>query len=259
MSKIELLNELIRKIEQLQCKNNDERREIVSIAELYARKFFGKDNDYVRRIRNVSFVPMFFPSNGVTEEHCWNEGKKELKNIIITMKRELELDDNDVIATSIHSVKENKTQDIFIVHGHDEAMKFEVARVLEKLDYHPVILHEQPDRGRNVLTKLIEESDNCGFAIVLLSPDDYGYSKEENETCKKLRARQNVILELGYFIGKLQSNRVVALYKDASNFEIPSDFVGTLYKKYDSNGSWKLELAKELKAAGFEIDMNKLI
>lgn len=199
---------------------------------------------------------MIYPADERMERNCWEDGKSELRNIVLTMRKDIELDED----SSCGSVSEEiNSTEIFIVHGHDDAMKLDVARTLEKLDYKPIILHEQPDKGRNILNKLIEESDNCGFAIILLSPDDYGYSKETDDSCKKMRARQNVILELGYFLGKLKTDRVVALYKDDPNFEIPSDFVGTLYKKYDASGSWRYELAKELKAAGYTIDANKLI
>ena len=71
------------------------------------------------------------------------------------------------------------------------------------------------------------------------------------------RARQNVIFELGYFIARLGRKRVAALKQDS--VEVPSDFSGVVYLPYDSNKAWKQALAKELKAAGFEIDWNKVM
>jgi predicted nucleotide-binding protein len=71
------------------------------------------------------------------------------------------------------------------------------------------------------------------------------------------RARQNVILELGYFLGRLGRSRVCALYVEG--LEIPSDYSGVLYVKLDGDGGWRLNLAKELKAAGLPVDMNKAL
>ena len=258
MDKIALLDELVEKIAQLNFGDVEGKGALASTADLYARKFFGDNSQYIKRISKVNFSPIIYPCDTNTQRNCWEGGKTSLKNIVLTMKKELALD-SDMNSAIIPASAKKETRDIFIVHGHDEAMKLDVARTIEKLGYNSVILHEQPDKGRNVLVKLIEESDNCGFAIVLLSPDDYGYPVNADDSNRKTRARQNVVLELGYFMGKLRPDRVVVLYKDASDFEIPSDFVGTLYKKYDESGSWKLEVARELKAAGFSVDANKLI
>ena len=74
-----------------------------------------------------------------------------------------------------------------------------------------------------------------------------------------LRARQNVIFELGFFIGKLGRNRVLVLYQEEENFEMPSDYSGVLYTPYDSSGRWQFDLIKELKACGYDVDANKLL
>ena len=94
--------------------------------------------------------------------------------------------------------------------------------------------------------------------VVLLSPDDKGYKKDQEPESASYRARQNVILELGYFLGKLGRENVCALLKTGENFEFPSDIFGSLYTPYDSNSGWKLALAKELKATGYDIDFGKL-
>ncbi len=143
---------------------------------------------------------------------------------------------------------------IFIVHGHDEASKETVARFVEKLELHPIILHEQPNAGRTIIEKF-EDHSNVGFAIVLLTPDDFGAPRNSHDL--KPRARQNVILELGYFIGKLGRGKVCALYKEG--VEIPSDYQGVLYIPMDSAGAWRTALAKEIKNAGIEVDLNKTL
>ena len=145
--------------------------------------------------------------------------------------------------------------DIFIVHGHDEAAKQSVARFIERLELRAVVLHEQPNAGRTIIEKF-EEYSNVGFAIVLLTPDDIGCPRGKPDE-KKPRSRQNVIFELGFFIGKLGRERVCALYKEG--VEIPSDFQGVLYIEMDTRGGWQLELAREIKHVGIEVDMNKVV
>lgn len=148
---------------------------------------------------------------------------------------------------------------VFVVHGHDEEMKQAAARTLERLGLEPIILHEQPDQGRTIIEKFEDYSD-VGFAVVLLSPDDMGYSRNESAESAKPRARQNVILELGFFVGKLGRSNVFVLFKNEDNFEIPSDYSGVIYQSYDGgSGAWRFELVQELSAAGYEVDANKLL
>lgn len=116
-------------------------------------------------------------------------------------------------------------------------MKQSVARTLERLGLEPVILHEQPNRGQTLIEKIDRESD-VGFAVVLLSPDDRGYSIADGEKSTRPRARQNVIVELGYFAGKLGRENVVALHR-GSDLELPSDYDGVLYTPYDARGAWR--------------------
>jgi predicted nucleotide-binding protein len=139
---------------------------------------------------------------------------------------------------------------VFIVHGHDDNMLQNVNLFLRKLELSPIILHEQPNKGRTIIEKFVDYSD-VGFAVVLLSPDDKAIANEKQIN----RARQNVIFELGYFIGRLGRDRVAALYK--SSVEIPSDYSGVLYLEFNSSENWKIQLCKELKAVGFNIDLNK--
>lgn len=145
------------------------------------------------------------------------------------------------------------TRGVFIVHGHDDAPKQAVARFLEKLGLRPVILHEQVNSGRTVIQKF-EDHASVDFAIVLLTADDEGRARGANEVAP--RARQNVILELGYFIGKLGLRNVVALR--VGNIENPSDFDGVLYISFDSAGAWRLSLGREMKAAGLDVDLNRI-
>lgn len=143
---------------------------------------------------------------------------------------------------------------VFVVHGRDEAILQQVARFLEALDLTPIVLFEQPAKGRTVIEKLERESD-VAFAIVLLTPDDVGSLAGGGQLHP--RARQNVVLELGFFLGKLGRSRVAVLYDES--VELPSDYRGVEYIKLDAEGAWKLTLAREIKAAGFLVDMNKAV
>lgn len=140
----------------------------------------------------------------------------------------------------------------FVVHGRDEGPREAVARFLERIDVTPIILHEQPNRGRTVIEKF-EQHGDVAFAVVLLTPDDVGGTTAHD---LKPRARQNVILELGYFIGKLGRDRVCAIKK--GDIEQPSDLFGVVYIDYNS-GDWRRLLANEIQAAGVELDWNKVM
>lgn len=143
---------------------------------------------------------------------------------------------------------------VFIVHGHDGEAREAVARFMELLQFDVVILHEQANRGRTIIEKFEEHAD-VGFAVVLLTPDDHGSAVSSQST--ELRARQNVVLELGYFLGKLGRERVVALRR--GDVEIPSDILGVVYTPFDDGGAWKQLLARELKAADYEIDWSLVV
>ena len=142
---------------------------------------------------------------------------------------------------------------VFVVHGHDHTTKLNVARLLEKLELVPLILHEQANRGRTLIEKFEDYSD-VAYAVVLLTPDDMGAA---NGGEPAPRARQNVIFELGYFMGKIERNKVCALY--SKGVEIPSDHSGIIYVELDEAGAWQLGLAREMIAAGLDIDLNKLV
>ncbi len=135
-------------------------------------------------------------------------------------------------------------------------MKESVARLLERLGLEPIILSEQPDQGRTIIEKFEEES-SVGYAVVLMSDqDDHGCEVESMEL--NPRARQNVILELGYFMGKLGRKGHVCVLKKG-DIEKPSDILGIIYKDYKSNDdAWKYQLAKELKSSGYCINMNDI-
>lgn len=143
---------------------------------------------------------------------------------------------------------------VFIVHGRDDHAKVEAARFVEKLGFSAIILHEQASSGKTIIEK-IEAHTNVGFAIVLYTPCDVGCIAGEKSI--KPRARQNVVFEHGYLIGKLGRHNVCALVK--GDVEIPNDISGVVYVPLDSHGAWHLALAKEMRNSGYAVDMNKVI
>ena len=181
------------------------------------------------------------------------ENDKLFKDITTDLLKSVDVEDTDkVIAT-----KETNMNKIFIVHGHDEQMKLDVARFIEKLGFEAIILHEQVNEGLTVIEKFEKFSDT-GYGIVLYSPCDVGAKNEDSDDLVdiKPRARQNVVFEHGYLIGKLGRNKVAALVED-EEIELPSDIDGILYIPY-GDGNWKFRIAKELKNAGYAVDMNLL-
>lgn len=136
---------------------------------------------------------------------------------------------------------------VFIVHGHDDVAKYEMAAELRRLGCEAVILHEQASGGMTVIEK-IEHYTNVGFAVVLYTPCDIGGMKSE-ELSLSPRARQNVLFEHGYLIGKLGRKRVMAFVK--GRVETPSDISGVVYIPLDDKNAWKAALKTEMVAADY--------
>jgi predicted nucleotide-binding protein len=239
-------------------------------------RVFGEKSSYCERLSKIPFSPPPGPvavvsSRGMrggypsqredptrrqARERTWLSGQQQSAALIDTMIKDLELREEE----QAESVREAgaaaaKSNRVFVVHGHDDGMRESVARTLLKLGLEPVILHEQPDRGRTIIEKFYDYSD-VGFAVVLLSPDDMGYVGTADSTEARPRARQNVILELGFFLGRLGRENVVALHKGGT--EIPSDFSGVLFKPFVSGGDWPYKLTKELRASGYDVSSDDL-
>lgn len=139
---------------------------------------------------------------------------------------------------------------VFIVHGRDDYPKEIVAQFLKNVGLEPIILHEQPNKGRTIIEKLEDHSYDVEYAIVLLTPDDIGGLKSKPDELSP-RARQNVVFEMGHFFGRLGRNNVCALlYPEV---ERPSDIDGIVYISLDQENEWRDLLTKELKAAKLNI------
>lgn len=176
-----------------------------------------------------------------------------LEHIVETL--ELFADSNASLSTAgtASSVAAEDRTRVFVVHGRNGEKKQEVARCIERLGLEAVILHERPNGGKTLIEKF-EEFADVGFAVIVLTADDEG-GIAGAET-RNPRARQNVVFEMGYFCGKLTRSRVCALYE--SGVELPSDFQGVVYTELDDKGRWHFDLAKELRAAGYAVDLNNL-
>ena len=151
-----------------------------------------------------------------------------------------------------NQVRSNK---IFLVHGKDNEMKSAVTKILQKLDIDPINLHEKLNSEKELIEK-ISDYAHVSFAVVLLSPDNLTYPREKTLEEAKYRAGQNVIFELGYFLGRLGTQNVVTIYCKKEDFEIPNQYNGVLWIEYKTG--WYFELIKELQAANFDVDANKL-
>jgi predicted nucleotide-binding protein len=146
---------------------------------------------------------------------------------------------------------------LFLVHGRDKGALFEVQEFLERVTgIRPVVLSEQPSRGQTIIEKLGAHLAPGSFAVVLMTADDEGRLRGEDGELK-LRARQNVLFELGFAVGRLERQYVAVLHEDG--VELPSDYYGVVYITFDSGGGWKLQLVGELRAAGIDADANKAL
>ncbi|HAM35653.1 MAG TPA: hypothetical protein DEB40_01375 [Elusimicrobia bacterium] len=154
--------------------------------------------------------------------------------------------------TAAPTTKDNRK--VFIVHGHNDKLRGDVARLIMTLGLEPIILHEKANQGQTLMEKFLKHSD-VGFAMIVMTADDTGKAKTEDTP--RPRARQNVVFEWGFFVGKLGRDRVCALYEQG--IELPSDLQGIVYIPLDVGGHWRFGLIKELKAAGYAVDANKLL
>tara|TARA_R100000541_G_C1875436_1_gene81513 strand:- start:22 stop:876 length:855 start_codon:yes stop_codon:yes gene_type:complete len=213
-------------------------------------------NEYARNYvqAGFSFVGQLGEVQGNPIQTKRNLLKYKLDNLqsLSTKSSLIKSSVNNVAVESEKKTEINMSQ-VFIVHGHDNLTKVEVARFIEKLGFEPIILHEQASSGQTIIEK-IESYSNVGFGIVLYTPCDSG-SKKGEESNLKSRARQNVVFEHGFLIGKIGRKNVCALVKD--NVETPNDISGVVYISLSND--WKLDLAKELRNSGYKVDMNLVI
>lgn len=241
-------------------------RELISMIDLY-RKLeksledtqynFELDNTY---LKVINVCEIFLLSSGGSAIPAEFE-----KISIIEIKPIFKLShpSETVKTTSYKSQNQNvketnmqiKKSKVFIVHGHDNETKQEVARYIESIGLQTIILHEQASRSMTIIEKIEHYSNEANFAVVLYTPCDLGRGILETKVHPKNRARQNVVFEHGYLMAKIGRKNVCALVK--GEIETPSDISGVVYTPLDTFGGWKNELMKELKACGYILDTNQ--
>lgn len=227
---------------------------------------FGDRSRHLKDFNKINYRLGAFSTRTPEEkfEEVFQRGLDNAKAILSSMVQEVQeyWEESDNEEEELKETKPKNIQtsdlgkDIFIIHGHDDGLKETVARFISQIGLNPIILHEQPNEGRTIIEKFEHNSSATTYAIGLFTPDDVGGSEKE-PTELQPRARQNVIFEFGFFIGKLGRNKVAALYKEG--VELPSDYSGVIYIPTDESNSWKFLLIKELKSVGFKVDANKAI
>ena len=230
-------------------------------AEVAVANAFGRESSHVADFKRIRYSLAAFGS-GTREsafQAAYTRGMDSAASVLESMLDEIEEyweEDEQPPTRSEFRVKVPKSaRRVFVIHGHDESARETVARFLEKAGLEAVILHEQPNKGRTIIEKFEDYAD-VTFAVVLLTPDDVGEARDRGAELRP-RARQNVVFEFGYFIGKLGRERVCALAK--GEIERPSDSDGILYVRLDDNDGWKMHLLRELKAAGLTVDANQAL
>ncbi len=254
---MELLRGQIDKGEELLTSNLIEKDAYASwelLTKNLLTKTFGENSPNIASITSVGKYGSF-PMNA--DPSWWNEHRRQslrtqltkLGGLVELLETECDLEASGTVRPS----SEVSGNGVFLVHGHNEAVLHETARYLERLNLQVTVLREQPNAGRTIIEKFEDYSD-VGFAVVLLTDDDVGGTISSKQDDHRPRARQNVIFEFGYFIGRLGRNRVCALYSEG--VEMPSDYSGVIYIPLDEKGAWRMLLAKEMRAANIPVDMN---
>lgn len=226
---------------------NDVKRLVIKTTEKTTKELSKYENDNM-----PSGIIMFISDEMIVS---YDQYTKDITKEILAEAKELIAQPKKVnLEVSSKRNTDRMFTEVFIVHGRDELAKNEVARFVEKLGFKAIILHEQENLGMTIIEK-IEYFTNVDFGIVLYTPCDIGSIKEEQKF--QPRARQNVVFEHGFLIGKLGRSKVCALVKD--DVEIPNDISGLVYVTMDKNKAWELAIAKEMKKIGYKIDLNTLI
>jgi predicted nucleotide-binding protein len=218
--------------------------------ESYILSIFGKSSPFYEAFKKGDDVAVF--GNGPDQFSKQNTMMLGALNAIIdTLEFEPVVEDSD-------SANVGQNNKVFIVHAHDEQLKHQLEIFLTELGLEPIVLHRKPDEGLTVIEKF-EKHSNVGYAFVLLTPDDIAYlaseeDKREVDRKKEARARQNVVFEFGYFLGKLGRKRVCCLYKEG--VVLPSDISGIIYKKvHNSVEEAAFSILKDLKAVGYQVTL----
>jgi predicted nucleotide-binding protein len=245
--------------------------------EIAIAEIFGENSQNVRDFIKIHYSPIIMFSNTTDAmfQKAYHNGLDSASSVLQSMIKEVEKywDEDAILKPEklekaekpnkpeksvdfpavLHELR--KADEIFIIHGQDKSVMENVAEFITKLGLEPIILHDQSGQGRTIIEEL-EQHTRIGFALVILTPDET-CSLNEAGSEGKLHARQDVIFEFGYFLGRLGRQRVCALAGE--NVEVPSDYPGVLYIPLDTAEAWKIRILKVLKTAGYKVDANLVI
>lgn len=258
LARLEHLKDLVERYTPVMYGGSEEKTQLhQEICETYGEvaevfdEIIGKQRIEVPVRGGKSHYPNYFEAGFLSGRTIHtHQAKTELLKVIGKVKTLLSVTKKDPVFAAVSGHR------VFLVHGHNEAALQSCARFIEKLELPLTVLREEPNQGRTIIEKFLDYSD-AGFAVVLLTADDRGGRLDQPYDEQSPRARQNVIFELGFFIGKIGRDRVCALYEDG--VEVPSDYQGVVFIPLDLRLAWRLELAKEMKAAGLPVDLNKAV
>lgn len=223
-------------------------------SELLKQAFDNPDNEYRKEYDNTG-ITILMGNEDVMEDY-----HKKIKKRIAVLDRLITFIPLLPKAETVNKArKDNKTEmnmsKVFIVHGHDSNTRNEAELLVKQLGFEPVVLFKRVNEGDTIIEKLLRESKDAAFSIVLYTKCDEGKAVEDTDL--KPRARQNVVFEHGLMCGLLGRKRVVALVEEG--VEVPGDLSGVVYIPLDAKMRWQLDVAREMKASGMQVDLNKLM
>ena len=181
--------------------------------------------------------------------NCWDKGTVNCQG-----KNSSEIEK----LLSLQTIGVPQNNKVFVVYGHDKNARTQLEAMLRRWDLEPLILDQLPSDGSTIIEKLEKYTNQADFGIVLATPDDIGYAKN-NEANKKYRVRQNVVLELGMLLAAKGRSKVAILLSQAEDMESPSDINGLIYIPFKDNvEDAAISLAKEMNKNGYTIEISKL-
>ncbi|MGZ3529506.1 MAG: TIR domain-containing protein [Vulcanimicrobiaceae bacterium] len=209
---------------------------------------------FIGQAQGISFRPPIVFDESMWEE-TWPRGRRGMIALIDAVLEHVEISGSVVASDATGKEREPSQLDrVFVVHGHDKNMLNAVRAQIAYLGLEPIVLSEEPNAGLTIFEKF-EKHSEVGYAVALLSPDDLA-RPASGSASERYRARQNVVLELGYFMCRPGRAKTIAMVNVTGgiDLETPSDIAGILYIPYDSaNDDWKRRVYGELKAVGARV------
>lgn len=264
---INKLNNLISEIPGIQRNSAEHTRWLANVLRVLDEKF-GTDAQYSSTIRAFTWkvtgsrvysgydiAGQIYKDNQNAFRRQMEQAKGVIQSAVDALTEKIEESEEETVYDNKRTQRGAfDSQKVFVVHGHNETVKQTVARTLESIGLTPVILAEQPDKGRTVIEKFENEGNDVGFAVVLLTADDKGRKNKARKM--QSRARQNVVFEMGFFMALLGRERVMLLLEEG--VEEPSDLKGIVYTPLDKDGTWTYRLVKELREQGYNVSTDSL-